>query len=91
MKQGNQNDVIGKDSVHLYPPQDILPMLFPHGYMALLDASKYFHMFSWGSHTQGRTSLIGGSASPWGGPNRRPRWADLVRFGADFVRMVRKQ
>jgi hypothetical protein len=45
MKQVNQNAAIGKDPVPLYQSQDTLPLLFPKGYMAVLDASKYFHMF----------------------------------------------
>jgi hypothetical protein len=96
MKQGNQNPAIGKDPVHLYQPQDILPLLFPHGYMEILDASKYFHMFltlirerhllgvlhpgTYGHYWWGRLPM-GISHSP----------AASGRFGAAFVRMVREQ
>ena len=44
-RRGGQNDVCLSDPLHLLQPQDILPRLYPGGYSALVDASKYFHMF----------------------------------------------
>ena len=44
-KAGRQNDTCVSDPLHLVQPQDILPRLYPGGYSAVIDASKYFHMF----------------------------------------------
>jgi hypothetical protein len=96
MKQGNQNAAIGRDPVHLYQPQDTPPLFFPKGYMAVLDASKYFHMFL----TLLRERHLLGVRHPetnkafWlerlpMGSSRSP--AASGRFGAAFVSMVREQ
>ena len=45
MKRGLQNDVCVSDPVHLTCPDDILPRLYPGGFSAVVDASKFFHMF----------------------------------------------
>ena len=44
-KAGGQNEVCLSDPLHLLQPRDILPRLYPGGYSAIVDASKYFHMF----------------------------------------------
>ena len=45
MKRGGQNAHIGQDPVHLPRASDILPMLTPNGWMAMIDASKFFYNF----------------------------------------------
>ena len=45
MKQGGQNDCIGKDPTFLVQSDDILPHLYPEGWTAIADASKYFHNY----------------------------------------------
>jgi hypothetical protein len=45
MKQGGQNKCIGKDPTFLVQSDDILPHLYPGGWTAIADASKYFHNF----------------------------------------------
>lgn len=45
MKKGRQNEVCVSDPSHMATIQDILPMLCPNGYSAVIDASKFFHMF----------------------------------------------
>jgi hypothetical protein len=45
MKTGGQNRCIGKDPVYLIQSQDILPQLYPGGYSAVADVSKFFHNF----------------------------------------------
>jgi hypothetical protein len=45
MKKGGQNDCIGKDPTFLVRSEDILPHLYPGGWTAIADASKYFHNF----------------------------------------------
>lgn len=44
-KRGGQNDFIGKDPVHLYSSDDVLPQLYKGGWSAVADASKYFYNF----------------------------------------------
>ena len=44
-KAGGQNIVCVNDPMHLLQPTDILPWLYPGGFSAIIDASKYFHMF----------------------------------------------
>jgi hypothetical protein len=44
-KRGNINDACVADPVQMSCPEDILPCLYPGGYSAVVDASKYFHMF----------------------------------------------
>jgi hypothetical protein len=44
-KRGNINDSCAADPVQMTCPDDILPALYPGGYSAVVDASKYFHMF----------------------------------------------
>jgi hypothetical protein len=45
MKKGGQNACIGKDPTFLVRAEDILPHLYPGGWTAIADASKYFHNF----------------------------------------------
>jgi hypothetical protein len=45
MKRGHQNDCCVSDPVHLTCPDDILPRMYPGGFSAVVDASKFFHMF----------------------------------------------
>ena len=45
MKKGGQNACIGKDPTFLVRANDILPHLYPGGWTAIADASKYFHNF----------------------------------------------
>jgi hypothetical protein len=45
MKKGGQNACIGKDPTFLVRSDDILPHLYPGGWTAVADASKYFHNF----------------------------------------------
>jgi hypothetical protein len=45
MKKGGQNKCIGKDPTFLVHSEDILPHLYPGGWTAIADASKYFHNF----------------------------------------------
>jgi len=92
-KRGGQNDCCGADPVHLPTPQDILPHLYPGGYSAVIDASKYFHCFltrederpylgmvhpRTGKHYWYRRLPMGTSNSP----------AVAGRFGTAFLRMV---
>jgi hypothetical protein len=44
-KHGMINNVCISDPVFMSLPDDILPYLYPGGFMAAVDASKYFHMF----------------------------------------------
>jgi hypothetical protein len=44
-KSGGQNDVCSSDPVHLGSPDDILPFLYTGGFSAVIDISKFFHMF----------------------------------------------
>jgi hypothetical protein len=44
-KSGGQNDVCSSDPVHLGAPDDILPFLYTGGVSAVIDISKFFHMF----------------------------------------------
>jgi hypothetical protein len=44
-KRGNINDACAADPVQMSCPDDILPFLYPEGFSAVVDASKYFHMF----------------------------------------------
>jgi hypothetical protein len=44
-KSGGQNDVCSSDPVHLGTPDDILPFLYSGGTSAVIDISKFFHMF----------------------------------------------
>jgi hypothetical protein len=45
MKKGGQNACIGKDPTFLVRSEDILPHLYPGGWTAIADASKYFHNY----------------------------------------------
>jgi len=45
MKNGGQNDHIGKDPVHLPRAEGILERLYTGGWSAIVDASKFFHNF----------------------------------------------
>jgi hypothetical protein len=45
MKNGGQNDHIGKDPVHLPRAGNILERLYTGGWSAIADASKFFHNF----------------------------------------------
>jgi hypothetical protein len=45
MKKGGQNACIGKDPTFLVRSDDILPHLYPGGWTAIADASKYFHNY----------------------------------------------
>ena len=45
MKNGGQNDHIGKDPVHLPKASGILEILYTGGWSAIVDASKFFHNF----------------------------------------------
>jgi hypothetical protein len=45
MKNGGQNDHIGKDPVHLPRASGILEKLYTGGWSAIVDASKFFHNF----------------------------------------------
>ena len=45
MKCGQQNEACGAYPVQLPQPGDILPYLYPGGFSACLDISKFFHMF----------------------------------------------
>jgi hypothetical protein len=44
-KKGGQNGCIGQDPVFLIRSDDVLPHLYPGGYSAVADASKFFHNF----------------------------------------------
>jgi hypothetical protein len=44
-KSGGQNEVCSSDPVHLGAPDDILPFLYTGGVSAVIDISKFFHMF----------------------------------------------
>jgi hypothetical protein len=44
-KRGLINDCCASDPVLMSHPDDILPFLYPGGFTAIVDASKYFHMF----------------------------------------------
>jgi hypothetical protein len=44
-KSGGQNDVCSLDPVHLGTPDNILPYLYTCGVLAIIDISKFFHMF----------------------------------------------
>jgi hypothetical protein len=44
-KSGGQNDVCSSNPVHLGAPNDILPFLYTGGVSAVIDISKFFHMF----------------------------------------------
>jgi hypothetical protein len=45
MKKGGQNACIGKDPTFLVRSEDILSHLYPGGWTAIADASKYFHNY----------------------------------------------
>jgi hypothetical protein len=55
MKNGGQNDHIGKDPVHLPKAGGILEKLYTGGWSAIVDASKFFHNFP--THPQDRPYL----------------------------------
>ena len=50
MKNGGQNDHIGKDPVHLPKAAGILEKLYTGGWSAIMDASKFFHNFPMHPH-----------------------------------------
>jgi hypothetical protein len=50
MKKEGRNDCIGKNPTFLVQSEDILPHLYPGGWTAIVDASKYFHNFKTHSH-----------------------------------------
>ena len=92
-KAGGQNEVCLSDPLHLLQPRDILPRLYPGGFSAIVDASKYFHMFrtlqgEWqymgvlhpktGKWYAYATLPMGTRASP----------AVSCRFGSGFLRAV---
>jgi hypothetical protein len=45
MKSGAQNEPIGKDPTHLPLAHGILERLYTGGWLAIVDASKFFHNF----------------------------------------------
>jgi hypothetical protein len=45
MKRGGQNTCCGADPCHMTSPSDILPHIYTHGFSAVIDLAKYFHMF----------------------------------------------
>jgi hypothetical protein len=45
IKNGGQNRCIGKDPVYLVQSHDILPYMYPGGFLAVADVSKFFHNF----------------------------------------------
>jgi hypothetical protein len=55
MKKGGQNSCIGKDPTFLVRSDDILPHLYPGGWTAIADASKYFHNYK--THPEERLYL----------------------------------
>ena len=52
MKNGGQNDHIGKDPVHLPRAERILEKLYTGGWSAIVDASKFFHNFPTHPHNR---------------------------------------
>jgi hypothetical protein len=44
MEKGHQNQSSAADPVHMTCPEDIIPRMYPGGFSAVIDASKYFHM-----------------------------------------------
>ena len=92
-KAGGQNDVCLGDPMHLLQPQDILPRLYPKGYSAVIDASKYFHMFKtkedeWkymGVQHPGTEEWFFYATLPMG---TRASPGVACRFGAGFLREV---
>ena len=44
-KRGGQNKCSGQDPCFLIRSNDVLPQLYPGGYTAIADASKFFHSF----------------------------------------------
>lgn len=57
MKNGGQNDHIGKDPVHVPQARGILERLYTGGWSAIVDASKFFHHFP--THHRERLALFG--------------------------------
>jgi hypothetical protein len=45
MKNGGQNMQVGKDLVYLPQAKGILEKLYTGGWLAIFDASKFFHIF----------------------------------------------
>jgi hypothetical protein len=96
MKNGGQNDHIGKDPVHLPQARGILEKLYTGGWSAIVDASKFFHNFP--THPSDRPYL--GCIHPktgqllWYlglpmGSGQSPALA--CRFGLGILRMLAEQ
>ena len=92
-KAGGQNDCSAPDPVHLPQVDDILPFLIPGGWSAVIDASKFFHMFVTKKGEQKFMGLIHPITGvlyvyerlPMGTSNSL---AIAGRFGAAFIRLV---
>ena len=92
-KAGGQNEVCVNDPMHLLQPMDVLPRLYPGGFSAIVDASKYFHMFKtrtgeWkylGVIHPGTGKYYVYTTLPMGSRNSP---AAACRFGAGFLREV---
>ena len=91
--RGGQNDCCCADPVHLPTPQDILPHLYPGGYSAVIDASKYFHCFLTREDERPHLGLVHPKTGkhywyarlPMGTSNSP---AVAGRYGAAFLRLV---
>ena len=92
-KAGGQNDACVSDPLHLVQPQDILPRLYPGGYSAVVDASKYFHMFRTRKGEWKYMGVLHPGTKKWHvyatlpmGTRASP--AVACRFGAGFLRTM---
>ena len=92
-KTGGQNKVCVADPCHMTSPDHILPFLYPGGFSATLDLSKYFHMFLTHPdehkflgllHPKTLEALVYGTL-PMGTRNSP---GASGRFGAAFIRLV---
>ena len=92
-KAGGQNDACVSDPMHLLQPQDVLPRLYRGGYSAVIDASKYFHMFKTRTGEWKYMGVLHPGTGKWYayamlpmGTRASPSVA--CRFGAGFLRAV---
>jgi hypothetical protein len=91
MKKGHQNQSCAADPVHITFPKDILPRMYPGGFSAVIDASKYVNMFLTLDEERKFMGLIHPDTEghywytclPMGSAN-----APAVCFGAAFLRLI---
>lgn len=91
--KGGQNAFCVADPVHFHTPGDILPFLYHGGWSAVIDASKFFHMFRTLVHECPYLGMIHPSSGDTYVYHRLPMGtrnspAAACRFGNAFIRFI---